>query len=679
MSAKSRYIKAAKQLAYWRELKKAYDSNSNAFVRSISASDYIDQLVKEGAIAPPPSEKTIMDWWNSFDSKNSKDYYNNPQSKWMNQALKKIKSFGVTSDSDTPSYDTKRGVFVNLSKGSVENLIRRRYTPSLSGWLASTKNTKTGKPIIGNRSELTYDQIFNNNNSTYPLLGGNAGFNSSGGLQADGQYKSLWRDLPSGARGAIRFVAETREAAKASAKKHWETSLANALNVWGSAKNYKPVKQWSFFGNGKLLTQAEARKDWRYKQKPEDLGASFEEHWEANRDKRDRIEWQDNRARLGLGYNRPAIKGESRTFPGNGKPKWSHTEKNQYVAKSMMPKMDTLEQYRKARDSGEIYKVDRYIAMASSNSALFDRKTGKIRDGVDIGFKDFKEYDALTEDQFQRVEERIAFYNHYYKAVDLEKRTRDTYKDDAKTRGRQKALGSLAIGALTGGIFSLGGLSASLSTATNGALAASTITSGVVGATAGGLQGGLEGAIKGGLTAGLGAAAGNAIGDYLGNLGDTGLVNGGLPVPSTGEFGSISGTGGSASANYVNGLIKAGLPVTDGLSAFSGTLSSSGSSLADKLGKVGGDALTDQLESQLNSKQSDSQPTPSNTQQPSESSSAIYIPKVRRGGIFGDQVARGTSFGTSAPSKLPTYNTGINLNHSNGNGFGLLNQQQKRI
>lgn len=643
MSSKSRYILAAKQAAFQSELKKLLDSNQGSYIKRISFADYVRQLINEGVLTEPPPAKSLADWVAEVKSGGKPPSLNNsPYAKWSQAAISLItKEFGVTGNSATPGYDKTRGIFVDFGGG---------YMSGSSGYLL-------GIPIMakdGSKTEgggMLWD-----------------GFTRGSGLQEDGSYKSPWAWNMASISQGLTGNSQTQDERDLDA---YNKKKAASDNLWGSAANYVPTKAGGLEASQTLQTQAEAQKNiWNSWLAPKNLG-TYEEY----KTKVDTDRW-----------------GLQKTIMAN-------RVKNGTFNQNEIPDLSTLEAYRANRD--KLSDMDNYAYMVQKNNYLFDRTTGQIKGGANLGFKNYTEYSKLTPQQLQIADQRVRGYNDYYYSKWLENKAKGNYESSAKTKARQSGLKSLAIGALTGGIFSAAGLTASLSTATG--LSAGVVTGGVVGGVSGGLQGGLEGALKGALIGGASAYAGEAIGGAINGGAASSLENqfyantaqqfGDAITPSAflpnlatnGVTGAIAGSGSGLLSQFQNST-KDTFASAITPESFLPNLGEQGvtdtppSALANEAGDEIVSTVQDQLtgnDNQSNGNQSSgSQPASGDT----STNTTTYIPKITRtGGIFGSgNRAVGTGFAPSSPNGLPSYNTGIRTN-TNGNGFGLLNNAQKRI
>jgi hypothetical protein len=673
MSSKSRYILAAQQLAYHNELKKSLDANTGAYIKRISLADYMRMLINEGVLTEPPP---AVNWAEvaaaSQESGVPFNVQKSAMADWAREALTLIKKdYGVTGGSNTPGYDTKRGIFIDNG----------------GGYAGDASSYTWGVQVSGRDGEASTNQ------------GGGlfSGLSRGSGLQEDGSYDSPWGwDL------GLQALSQSNNSIGLAEQRLQEYSALKARsdNLWGSAENYVPILL-GFYSEtpGKLQTQAEAQKDPLTQfltPKPEALG-TFQE-WN---DMRDTTLLEQVKNRFGLKNDVNSITNKMLSVDGH------YAYKNIFSADEM-PDLSSLESYRAARDSGQLEAMDRYAYMVQTNNGVFNRETRKIKDDTNLGFTSFTEYNQLTPQQLQIADQRIRSYNDYYVAKALEAKAKDNYESSAKTKGRQKALGSLAIGALTGGIFALGGagsIASSISQSLGGVLQASTIAAAAGGAAAGGLQGGLKGALTGGLTAGLGAAAGSAIGDYLGgsealaqgaeavtqnpsifNGGATSVFGSDLTNPwgglLQGSAGRINDVANSITQGAVNvaGYGSAAIPsvidiiggatvnnsgiLGDITSTANSTTSGVGSTLADNIGDQAGCQITSQLNDAAAGDQQPSQQQPAQTT-PSDTQPTTNIPQLSRsGGLFGASKYVGTSAPAQAASLNSNYNSGIRLNTS---------------
>lgn len=669
MSSKSRYILAAKQLAYHNELKKSLDANTGAYIKRISLADYMRMLINEGVLTEPPP---AVNWAEvaaaSQESGVPFNVQKSAMADWAREALTLIKKdYGVTGGSNTPGYDTKRGIFIDNGGGYAGDA--SRYT-----W---------GVQVSGRDGEASTNQ------------GGGlfSGLSRGSGLQEDGSYDSPWDWSYTGIiNGTGQWNAnqtkdEVDRAAYARAK-------AKSDNVWGPAENYVPVKAISWDpSTAKELTQKEAQEQSSFGWPITPKIGEYQE-WVDNLDTKAMEQWQ-------LRYGQPS----------NGKPTYGNENIVKYnkviFGENEIPDINNLADYREALASGKLAAMDSYATMIGKNKYLFNG-TSTAKDDTNLGFNNFTEYTSLSPQQRQIADQRIRSYNDYYYAKWLEAKAKSNYESSAKNDSRQSMLGSLAIGALTGGIFAIGGagsIASSISQSLGGALLPSTITSAAVGASIGGVNGGLKGALTGGLTAGLGAAAGNAISGYLNGSGalaqgaeavtqNPSIFNGGatsvfgsdLTNPwgglLQGSAGRINDVANSITQGAVNvaGYGSAAIPsvidiiggatvnnsgiLGDITSTANSTTSGVGSTLADNIGSQAGSQITSQLNDAAAGDQQPSQQQPAQTT-PSDTQPTTNIPQLSRsGGLFGASKYVGTSAPAQAASLNSNYNSGIRLNTS---------------
>lgn len=654
MSSKSRYILAAKQAAFQSELKKLLDSNQGSYIKRISFADYVRQLINEGVLTePPPAQR-----WGDFKPGDAVRMNDTPYAKWSQAAVSLItKKFGVTKNSATPGYDKTRGVFVDFGGG---------YMSGSSGYLMGIPITsKEGSKTEG--GGMLWD-----------------GFAGGSGLQEDGSYKSPWAWSMANISQGLTGNSQTQDQAD---QANYNNLKARADNIWGDEQNYVPVKAFSWGGQGKELTQAEAQKDPFYA-----WTKSVLDGYDSYKLGLDTKRWQRERNKFGMSNNISEMESIGLKYDG-------HSWYKNIFSDSEIPDLSTVEAYRANRD--KLSDMANYATMVQKNNYLFDRTKRTAKDGVNLGFRNYTEYSQLTPQQLQIADQRVRGYNDYYYSKWLEKKAKGNYESSAKTKARQSGLKSLAIGALTGGIFSAAGLTASLTTATG--LSAGVVTGGVVGGVSGGLQGGLEGALKGALIGGASAYAGEAIGGAINGGAASSLENqfyantaqqfGDAITPSAflpnlatnGVTGAIAGSGSGLLSQFQNST-KDTFASAITPESFLPNLGEQGvtdtppSALANEAGDEIVSTVQDQLtgnDNQSNGNQSSgSQPASGDT----STNTTTYIPKITRtGGIFGSgNRAVGTGFAPSSPNGLPSYNTGIRTN-TNGNGFGLLNNAQKRI
>ena len=220
MGKRDNQVEMSKRLAWFNELTKMMDDNAGQPIKSISAAEYLNILIDEGEIKPPPGE--VKSWTEdkgaSYKARND----------WFNNMLKTVQKNGVTENSTTPGFDTKRKIFVDVigqgfgDKGAVKHGTGTYLNP----WASSIK-FEDGRAV-----ENTTDSFFTN-----------------GVIPGVPFYMSN------------RFSQESRD-------KKYELALSRAENVWGSAEEYVPISAWA----GTTMTQKQARAAMpMYSQKPEDI------------------------------------------------------------------------------------------------------------------------------------------------------------------------------------------------------------------------------------------------------------------------------------------------------------------------------------------------------------------------------------------------------------------------
>jgi len=651
MSAKSRYIQAAKQTAYHNEIKKALDENTGASLTRMSSPDYLRMLINEGVLSEPPTPPD----YSNLTKANAKNFKadSNAWAKWEQSALKKISTFGVTGSSLTPGYDKKRKIFTDaISNGG--------------GGFAGHSGL-----VVAPKEEGGYLQ---------GAFG--AWINPVSNTLSNGDYKSPWTHL-----GGFDVLDRINKNGQGT-EEEYEKKLYQAAydrqngvneNVWGSAANYKPIKFWNT-----TLSQKDARKLPFYKKKNTNnytFDKWREEHYQR--------EWQSTRHRLGLSSNIV-----------NKTSNWPNSLKN-ITTKAEVPNISTIQDYLANKDVFD--DMNAYAAMMRSNKNFFDIKTGKPKGGANVGFNNFNEWRNLSPDQQRNSDSRIRVYEDYYAAKAFEASKLRSYKSSVKSKAN-KTLGLSAIATVvTGGLFAASGLSAGISSSLGGALSSGVVTGAAAGAAGGAVTGGFEGALKGALVGGLGAGISetisgtassgladstslenqfyNSTADQFGNaitpasltpnLGNN-LINGEIIRSGSGLLGQFSDSTNQAFSDAITPD-----SLSPNLTGNASTGSTSGNDLlADNIGDNVASQIVDSVSGDNNGQSNQNNTAPNSGQASAPSTTS---PPIRTGGIFGGKRARGTGFNyaSSNQTQAPSYNSGIRLNKVESNG--LLQQQQKRI
>ena len=230
------YKGAAQRVAFYDELIKMMDANKGQPIQSVSAVDYLNMLIDDGEIEPPPEDYSSVGTFTSEKAKQSKAHND-----WMNKMLKTVAKNGVTENSETPSFDSKRKIFVDVlgkgfkSYGNVANGKGTYFNP----WSYSI-DWKDGRAVNGE-----YSGIFNMTKSK--------------------------EDMPWYLSGS-RFSQEAREMM-------YQVGVDRAANVWSDPSDYVPFSMWG----AKKPSQKEMQKAMPVK--PETLIANRDEALNKARDK----------------------------------------------------------------------------------------------------------------------------------------------------------------------------------------------------------------------------------------------------------------------------------------------------------------------------------------------------------------------------------------------------------
>jgi hypothetical protein len=480
MSAKDRAILHSQQFAFQEQIKAQLDADVTGYVASISMGDYVRLLIDEGVLTEPPDGGGAL-----IDA----SINNSALMEWTRNALDTIDGIGVNSGSQTPNYDATRNLFVDWGTSTQQSVQRDKYNPNPLAWLDVS-------PVDGAGSEAGYQQKYNQ------------GF-------ALGEWGGAYDSNPNNL-SANDLRVDTRQ-------KQWVNALAAANNVWGSAENYQPVAKpsWGGAGTAGYYTQAEAQGGTTQFGRfvpptPEEIGDLAKYTRDA-----DMKEWQA--AKYALGIEEPA---KVKNAMGGG---WTYGG-NQYNfvgnVKSDAPDLNTLEEYIEFRDSGEQQALEGYSRLMRDNKWLFDESGTKITED-NIGFSNYQEYRALSGQQIEAAEKRLWGYNTYYQAEWQKDYSVDNYEDNMKTKGRQKMLGAIAAGLLTGGAAGYGMFGTTIANS-------SALTVGMAGFGSGVVQDGLEGGLKGFATAAAGnwisgaTGLGQTLSDWSGNILTPDQINSGI-------------------------------------------------------------------------------------------------------------------------------------------------------
>lgn len=207
MGKRANYNKLAQQEAWYKQIAKVLDENPGRTIKSVSWVDYLNILIDEGEIKPYTGTLKPVQEDNAASFKKYTD--------WANGVLKKMGKNGVTDDSLTPGFDSKRKIFVG-------DIGMPSGNGSLFNPLAPSIRFENGRAV-----EWASNSLFKKGENGLPFYLGNRFSQSARALQTSMQ-------------------------------------IDRAKNVWGSASQYKPFPIWAA-----NLTQSQARK--AFPSKPEEL------------------------------------------------------------------------------------------------------------------------------------------------------------------------------------------------------------------------------------------------------------------------------------------------------------------------------------------------------------------------------------------------------------------------